>query len=117
MPGRSISCSRMIDLSGLVDFGAMGVDSVAADLARLIGEWLDGDPSARREALAAYERVRPLDPAEARLIAVFEATTALLIGERWVRWHYVENRHFDDPQAVSKGLDRGLMRLDGSLAS
>ena len=75
-------------LSGLVDFGAMGVESVAADLARLIGEWLDGDPAARREALAAYERVRPLDPAEARLIDVFETTTALLIGERWVRWHY-----------------------------
>ena len=81
----------------------MGVDTVAADLARLIGEWLDGDPAARREALASYEQVRPLDPAEARLIAVFETTTALLIGERWVRWHYVENRRFDDPKAVAKG--------------
>ena len=36
-------------LSGLVDFGAMGVESVAADLARLIGEWFDGDPDARRK--------------------------------------------------------------------
>ena len=51
-------------LSGLVDFGAMGVDCVAGDLARLIGEWLDGDPAARGEALAAYERIRPLEPAE-----------------------------------------------------
>jgi Ser/Thr protein kinase RdoA (MazF antagonist) len=99
-------------LSGLVDFGAMGVESVAADLARLSGEWLDGDPEARREALASYERVRPLDPAESRLIDIFETTTALLIGERWVRWHYVENRSFDDPQAVLNGLERGLMRLD-----
>ena len=99
-------------LSGLVDFGAMGVDSVAGDLARLIGEWLDGDPAARREALASYERVRPLDPVEARLIGVFEATTALLIGERWLRWHYVDNRRFDDPQAVSKGLERGLKQLE-----
>ena len=46
------------------------------------------------------------------MIAVFEATAALLIGERWVRWHYVENRRFDDPQAVSKGLDRGHIRLE-----
>jgi hypothetical protein len=46
------------------------------------------------------------------LIPVFETTTALLIGERWARWHYVENRHFDDPDAVSKGLDRGLSRLE-----
>ena len=99
-------------LSGLVDFGAMGVESVAADLARLSGEWLDGDPAARREAIASYERVRPLDPAEARLIDVFETTTALLIGERWVRWHFVENRSFDDPEAISKGLERGLMRVE-----
>jgi aminoglycoside phosphotransferase (APT) family kinase protein len=99
-------------LTGLVDFGAMGVESVAADLARLSGEWLDGDLAGRREALASYERVRPLDPAEARLIDVFETTTALLIGERWIRWHYVENRNFDDPQAVLNGLKRGLMRLD-----
>jgi Ser/Thr protein kinase RdoA (MazF antagonist) len=99
-------------LSGLVDFGAMGIESVATDLARLIGEWFDGEPNARGEALTAYEQVRPLDPGEARLIPVFEATTALLIGERWTRWHYVENRHFDDPEAVSLGLDRGLRRLE-----
>jgi aminoglycoside phosphotransferase (APT) family kinase protein len=99
-------------LSGLVDFGAMGVESVAADLARLSGEWLDGDPAARREAIASYELVRPLDPAEARLIDFFEMTTALLVGERWVRWHFVENRSFDDPEAVSKGLERGLIRVE-----
>ena len=100
-------------MSGLVDFGAMGVESVAADLARLIGEWLDGDRAARREAIAAYSRIRPLDAAEARLIDVFETAAALLIGERWVRWHYVENRRFDDPHAVASGLARGLLRLNG----
>jgi Ser/Thr protein kinase RdoA (MazF antagonist) len=99
-------------LSGLVDFGAMGVESVAADLARLSGEWFDADPATRLEALASYERVRPLEPAEARLIDVFETTTSLMIGERWVRWHFVENRGFDDPQAVLRGLERGLMRVD-----
>ena len=99
-------------LTGLVDFGAMGVDSVAGDLARLIGEWLDGDTRARGDALEAYERVRPLEPAEIILIGVFETSADLLIGERWVRWHYVEGRRFDDPQAVSKGLARGLKRLE-----
>ena len=51
-------------LSGIVDFGAMGVDCVAGDLARLIGDWLDGDPALRAPGLAAYERIRPLEPAE-----------------------------------------------------
>ncbi|MFI5460844.1 MAG: phosphotransferase enzyme family protein [Isosphaerales bacterium] len=99
-------------LSGLVDFGAMGVDSVAGDLARLIGEWLEGEKRARGEALAAYEGIRPLQPAETDLIGVFESSADLLIGERWLRWHYLENRRFEDSQAVSNGLARGLKRLE-----
>jgi homoserine kinase type II len=99
-------------LSGLVDFGAMGVETVAADLARLIGEWLEGDSSARRDALAAYEAVSPLDPSESALIEVFEYSSALLIGERWARWHYRENRWFDDPRAVTRGLDKSAAQLE-----
>jgi homoserine kinase type II len=98
--------------SGLVDFGAMGVDCVAGDLARLIGEWLDGAAAARAEALDAYRRVRPLDAGEAALIGAFEASAALLIGEHWVRWHYLEGRRFDDPGAVAAGLARGLGHLE-----
>jgi hypothetical protein len=35
-----------------------------------------------------------------------------LIGERWLRWHFVEGRRFDDPQAVSDGIARGVSRLE-----
>ncbi len=101
-------------VTGLVDFGAMGVDCVAGDLARLAGEWLDeaADPSARGEAMTAYERVRPLAAGEAALIDAFAASTALLIGERWLRWEFVEGRRFDDPRAASDGLARGLAALE-----
>jgi homoserine kinase type II len=99
-------------LSGLVDFGAMAVDSVAGDLARLAGEWLDEDQAARVAALAAYEHVHPLEPEEIDLIEVFESSANLLIGERWLRWHIVEGRRFDDPQAVSDGIARGVIRLE-----
>jgi Ser/Thr protein kinase RdoA (MazF antagonist) len=98
-------------LSGLVDYGAMGVDSVAGDLARLLGDWSGGDPTTRRAALDCYEQSRPLDPVEVGLIRIFESTTALLIGERWVRWKFVEGRRFDDPSAVAKGLLRSLSQL------
>ncbi len=98
-------------VTGLVDFGAMGVDCVACDLARLIGDWLDDDPPARAGALAAYERVRPLDPEEAALIPAFGTSAALLIGERWLRWHYIEGRRFEDPAAVATGLKRSVERL------
>ena len=99
-------------VSGLVDFGAMGVDCVVGDLARLMGEWLAGDRSARTEALAAYERIRPLDAAESSLIEAFASSSALLIGEHWIRWHYIEGRRFDDPQAITQGIARGLAHIE-----
>ncbi len=98
-------------VTGLVDFGAMGVECVAGDLARLMGEWLGDDSSDRNEALAAYERIRPLDPAEVALIDAFASSSALLIGEHWIRWHFVEGRRFDDPSAVVQGAARGLAYL------
>ena len=99
-------------VTGLVDFGAMDVDCVAGDLARLLGEWLDDDPAARASAIAAYELVRPLDADEAALIDAFAAASALLVGERWVRWHYAEGRRFDDPSAAARGIARGLDHLE-----
>ncbi len=99
-------------VSGLVNFGAMGVDCVAGDLARLMGEWLDGDISARAEALTAYGQIRPLDVAEASLIEAFASSSALLIGEHWIRWHYIDGRQFDDPLAVTQGIARGLAHIE-----
>jgi Ser/Thr protein kinase RdoA (MazF antagonist) len=99
-------------LAGIVDFGAMGVDCVAGDLARLLGDWLDGDRALRASALAAYERTRRLAPEEISVISIFLALADLLIGQRWLSWHLLDGRRFEDPEAVSKGLARGLKRLE-----
>lgn len=98
-------------VSGLVDFGAMGFETVASDLARLSGEWLAGDRSLRVTALAAYEQFRPLDPSEAALIGPFEDAADVLIAGHWLAWHFLEGRRFTDPGAVEQGVARGLDRL------
>jgi homoserine kinase type II len=98
-------------VSGLVDFGAMGLEHVASDLARLLSEWVGSDRPARASALEAYAGVRPLDETDSALIALFEASALLLGGGRWIRWHFVEGRPFDDPNAVAQGLERGVDRL------
>jgi Ser/Thr protein kinase RdoA (MazF antagonist) len=98
-------------LTGLVDFGAMDVDTVAGDLARLLLEWVGPDRAARAESLAAYTAVRALSPAETGLIDAFETSSALLTGGHWLRWHLIDGRTFEDPSAVTQGLERGLSRL------
>ena len=99
-------------LTGLVDFGAMGVDSVAGDLARLLGEGVGRDRIARAGAFEAFESIRPLSAEERRAIGAFEAANALLGPARWARWHFLESRTFDDSTAAVRGLERCLGRLD-----
>jgi homoserine kinase type II len=98
-------------LTGLVDFGAMGVDNIAADLARLLSEWIGSDRRSRSEALSAYAAVRPLAEVELGLLPIFERSAALLGPGHWVRWHFIEQRTFDEPGTVQRGLERGLERL------
>ena len=99
-------------LSGLIDYGALAVDSVAHDLARLLTEWVGPNQTARAEALAAYESARPLDLTERALIGAFERTMCLLMGSYWIRWHFVQRRSFDDSAAVLLGLGRANRRVD-----
>ena len=102
-------------LTGLVDFGAMGVDSIAADLARLLGEATGGDARTRRFALEAYAEARAdgrPTAAEIDALEAFEAANAVLGGVRWVRWHFAERRRFADPAAAAGGLSRTLRRLE-----
>jgi homoserine kinase type II len=98
-------------VTGLIDFGAMAVENVAADLARLLGEWIGPDRVERATALEAYCSIRPLEPFELTLMDVIAGSTALLGAGHWVRWHFLERRRFQDPTAVEHGIARGLQRL------
>jgi homoserine kinase type II len=99
-------------LTGLVDFGAMGIETVAADLARLIGEWFPGDPQLRDEAMEAYGRIRPLGESEAALLTAFETAADVLVASHWLRWRFLEHRTFEDPLALTRGIARGLERIE-----
>ena len=65
--------------------------------------------------MSAYESVRELSDDEAALMAPFERSAALLGGARWVRWGFVDNVTFSDPEAAVNGLRRAIDRL-GRLA-
>jgi homoserine kinase type II len=89
----------------------MGIETVAADLARLMAEWFPDEELLRATALQAYEQIRPLDPSETALVTSFEAAADLLIAGHWVKWHFLDHRQFDDPVAVQQRIAWGLDRL------
>jgi Ser/Thr protein kinase RdoA (MazF antagonist) len=99
-------------VTGLVDFGALRWETVAGDLARLLGSLVGDDRSAWQQGLAAYQEVRPLEPAEAALVEIFDASGVLLGGLQWIRWIAVEGRTFPNRQGVILRLDEILRRLE-----
>lgn len=98
-------------VSGIVDFGSMRFDNVATDVARLLGSLAAGDPQRWDAGLQAYRAARPLADAERRLIQVFDRSTVLLSGMNWLRWLFLDNRHFDDMKAVIGRLQTIHRRL------
>jgi hypothetical protein len=46
------------------------------------------------------------------LIREFQSATAFLIGERWIRWNFVEDRSFDDRGAVTRRIARSIKQLE-----
>lgn len=106
-------------VTGIVDFGAVRIDTIATDLARLLGSLVGDDTTAWQQALLAYETIRPLSADERALLPVFDASTTLMSGMNWLIWLLVDERQFDDFAAIYRRLEEILGRLKhaGKLAS
>ena len=81
-------------VTGLVDYDAVRVDSVVADIARLLRSLLNCGPATWEEALIQYAKFRPLNEAEFRLLAVYDEANRLLSGIQWLDWIVLQRRQF-----------------------
>lgn len=110
---------RPARVAGFVDFHAAAVDTPATDIARLIGSWQRdvGTPpdAAWAAAVAAYERIRPLSPAERRLVRWLDASGTILGLDNWFRWVLVEGRRFADAGRVLGRVERLLACLPAAI--
>lgn len=84
-------------VTGVIDFGAASVDAPAGDVSRLLGSLVGDDRPARRDALAAYEQIRPLSPAERDAVPLFDISGTVLASANWLHWLYVEPPHPANP--------------------
>ncbi|HWB07835.1 MAG TPA: phosphotransferase [Pirellulales bacterium] len=103
-------------VSALIDFGAMRADSVATDIARLLGSLCGDDGPAWLDALNAYDSVRPLSSGEALLVTAYDRSNTLLSGMNWLEWIYLDARQFENRAAVCERLDANLARLEHLVA-
>lgn len=100
------------EVSGIIDFGAMSVDTVAVDVARLLGSLVDGDEEGWSEGLRAYGELRPLSISQRELLRALDQTGVFSGGLVWLRWHYLENRTFENRPGVLARVDHFLNRLE-----
>ena len=102
---------RGAQVIGLVDFGAMRVDTRASDIARLLGSCVPDDAPSWHAALEAYEQREPLTAAERELIVVLDRSAVLLSGLNWLKWLLLERRQFGDQSRVRQRLAAIIHRI------
>jgi Ser/Thr protein kinase RdoA (MazF antagonist) len=115
---------RSDSVTGIIDLHAVGIDTPATDLARLLGSW-EAPPGTERlsildrwpAAVAAYERVRPLSREDVASIPFLHGTGVLCGLDNWFRWTFEEQRAFPDAQRVLDRIDSLLMALPDAMAT
>lgn len=102
------------EVSGIIDYGAMQMDNVAFDIARLLGSTAVDDSEMWEQAILAYCEIRQLSQVERGLLGWIDQTGVLLGSYHWLKWLLVEHRRFSNWALVSSRvsfLQRRLNRL------
>ena len=86
------------DLAGLIDYASIDFDSVAVDLARMLGSLIEDDEASWQFALSAYRVVRPLSADEERLTRALDRAGVIAALGNWHRWISFGERDPASPQ-------------------
>ena len=116
--------ARSDEVTAIIDLHAAGIDTPATDLARLMGSWLSPAGCEQvslserwPEAIASYDRIRPLSRAEAGMVSFLHGTGIVCGLDNWFRWTMEEHRVFPDARRVLDRIDSLLMELPNAIAT
>ena len=87
-------------VTGLIDFGALQIETPTGDVARLLGSLVGDDADGWREGLAAYSALRPLTEQETAAVSALDTSGTILAGCNWIRWIYIDGRQFENQEQV-----------------
>ena len=99
------------EVTGIIDYGAVDVDTPTTDVARLLGSLVGDDAAGWQPGLAAYSAVRPLSADECQAVTALDASGTLLAGCNWIRWIYADRRTFENREQVLARFKRILARV------
>ncbi len=99
-------------VTGVVDFGAMRVDSPAGDVARLLGSLVGDDRQRWEFGLEVYKKASETTHFDEKLVSIFDRSTTLLAGMNWLRWLFLDRTEFDAKKPILNRLERIQSRLD-----
>lgn len=99
------------EVTGLIDPAACRSETVAGDIARLVGSLIKDDRPRWDVALTAYQTVRPLSLTERGAVELFDRSGVLLSGMTWIDWVVFQGRPVTNPERVQKRLETILTRL------
>jgi len=105
------------ELTGIVDFSTLRMDTPAVDIARLLGSLVDDDWAGWERGLQAYETVRPISKSEAQAVPALDSASSILAGWNWVRWVFLDLRQFPDKQAVLRRFTLILRRIENFIST
>jgi Ser/Thr protein kinase RdoA (MazF antagonist) len=100
------------EVTGLIDFGAMRIDTPLTDIARLVGSLVGDDNQARDFALSAYSEIRPLSDSDRRLVDYLDESGLVFGALHWLTWLYVERRDMGPIEPIVRRLDEIRRRLE-----
>jgi homoserine kinase type II len=100
------------DVTAIVDFGAMDIDTPATDVARLLGSLVGDNEAGWRAGVSAYSTIRPLSTDEERAAKALDNSSTILAGCNWLRWIYVEGRQFEDRAQIIERFERITARCE-----
>lgn len=100
------------EVTGLIDFGAVKIDCVAIDLARLLGSLIPDEAARMNRALAVWSALRPTPRFVLDLVPVLDRAQIAVGLSNWVRWIYLEKRSFSDERQVVRRMDALLRRVE-----
>lgn len=98
-------------VTGIVDYGAMRIDTALTDIARLVGSLVEDDARLRQIALDAYAETSPLTTSDRELVDLLDHASVLISLANWAQWLYVEGRQFDNLEAVAKRIEKLAARV------